>query len=390
MDAGPTDLDTAYTVGLWAKADSLVQSSAYDSVFSGGDASSFQMDVDNATAGNYRWRGDTNVNLGPVATDWVHLAVTYDGTTLKTYYNGAYVTEGTSAGVDFESFFIGRNRANDHYYEGTIDDVYVYNRPLDLAEIDLVMSGGGYPPRILVENGAKLVVGGFINQGRVEVRGSGILQTAGATSSAYDLALDTGATLDLTTGNLVVDYEGDTPFRDIEAKVKEGFAGGTWAGTGITSSSAAAHPQRLAALACIDNSDPLSKVGWSSGLTSLDGVAVDATSILIKYTYYGDLNLDGIVDSNDYDLIDNTFAAYDPLDPINTAPDGGWRWSVGDVTYDGVVDSNDYDKIDNAFKQQTGGLGSNLGLPVPTPEPATMLLLGLGAAVAIVRKRRSR
>ncbi|HUU92554.1 MAG TPA: PEP-CTERM sorting domain-containing protein, partial [Phycisphaerae bacterium] len=87
---------------------------------------------------------------------------------------------------------------------------------------------------------------------------------------------------------------------------------------------------------------------------------------------------------------DNTFAAYDPLDPINTAPAGGWRWSVGDVTYDGVVDSNDYDKIDNAFTQQSGALGSNLGLPVPTPEPASLLLLGLGAAASLARRRRSR
>ena len=126
--------------------------------------------------------------------------------------------------------------------------------------------------------------------------------------------------------------------------------------------------------------------GWSAGWTDLEGVPVDETSVLVKYTYYGDLNFDGIVDSNDYDLIDNTFALYDAFNP----PPGGWRWSVGDITYDGVVDSNDFDKIDNAFALQGGALGSNVGGPVPTPEPATVALLTLGSLSLLLQRRRTR
>ncbi|HUU89709.1 MAG TPA: LamG-like jellyroll fold domain-containing protein, partial [Phycisphaerae bacterium] len=365
---------------------------------------------DGWTGGNvhYQFNGNPmrwciNGNGGDVLLDnfafnagqWYHVVTTYDGATGETnlYVDGQHMQTKSDNGNNNPTITpgnIGAWNGNDREWDGRMDEFAIYDAVLTPAQVQHhydVALGGGVKGGINVSAGAKLAVGAFRDLNYIDMAGD-IVTTAGVTSSTRDLKMAAGATLDLQAGNLVVDYEGDTPFRDIEAKVKEGFADGAWAGTGITSSSAAAHPQRLAALACIDNSDPLSKVGWSSGLTSLDGVAVDATSILIKYTYYGDLNLDGIVDSNDYDLIDNSFVAYDPLDPINTAPAGGWRWSVGDVTYDGVVDSNDYDKIDNAFTQQSGGLGSNLGLPVPTPEPATVALLTLGSLSLLLQRRR--
>ena len=36
-----------------------------------------------------------------------------------------------------------------------------------------------------------------------------------------------------------------------------------------------------------------------------NGVAVDATTVIVKYTYAGDLNLDGLIDGADYGVIDN-------------------------------------------------------------------------------------
>jgi len=93
----------------------------------------------------------------------------------------------------------------------------------------------------------------------------------------------------------------------------------------------------------IDNSDPDIKIG---GLTEFAGVPVDGTSVLAACTWWGDANLDDIVDSNDYDRIDTNWLLWTQQGRV---PDGGFRWAVGDFNYDGTIDSNDYDKIDNAW-----------------------------------------
>ncbi|HUU91784.1 MAG TPA: S8 family serine peptidase [Phycisphaerae bacterium] len=158
------------------------------------------------------------------------------------------------------------------------------------------------------------------------------------------------ATLDLTDNNLIVDYDGTNPFSDIQDWIREGYNGGGWDGTGITSSDAKNHPQSITALGVIDNADTEPGIG---GLEDLDGEPVDETSVLVKYTYYGDANLDGIVDSNDYDRIDINWLLWVRYQKV---PDGGWRWAVGDFNYDGTIDSNDYDLIDNAYTHQGGAL----------------------------------
>ncbi|HUT94718.1 MAG TPA: RHS repeat-associated core domain-containing protein [Thermoguttaceae bacterium] len=236
-----------------------------------------------------------------------------------------------------------------------------------------------------IDGGSTLDLNGALDIGgyRLVREGAGPL-VVGALTIDEDAGQVPQGAVDLKDTNLIVDYPdgGPSPFADIAGWIASGYnadGGGYWDGPGITSSTAAAGT--ITAVGVIDNADPETKIGWSAGWTSFDGVPIDETSVLVKYTYYGDLNFDGIVDSNDYDLIDNTFALYDPDDPINTAPAGGWRWSVGDVTYDGVVDSNDYDKIDNAFALQSGALGG-IGGPVavavsatPAPAPPETALL---------------
>jgi len=107
--------------------------------------------------------------------------------------------------------------------------------------------------------------------------------------------------------------------------------------------------------------------------------------VLVKYAWYGDINLDGVVDFNDYNIIDNTFLSGDVTDQ---------HWQRGDLNYDGVVDFNDYNLIDNTFLAHAGeilsgtgpvGVGGGVGggMPAPTPEPATLALLALGAAATV-------
>ena len=71
------------------------------------------------------------------------------------------------------------------------------------------------------------------------------------------------------------------------------------------------------------------------------GQTVDATTVLVKYTYAGDANLDGAVDGGDYGMIDN-FAQVPSAD----------GYFNGDFNYDGVVDGGDYGVIDNNMQAQ--------------------------------------
>ncbi|MBE3070992.1 MAG: PEP-CTERM sorting domain-containing protein, partial [Planctomycetes bacterium] len=178
----------------------------------------------------------------------------------------------------------------------------------------------------------------------------------------------------------VVDYApGASPAAAVGNWIASGFRdgpGGYWDGPGIASSVAAADQDFLTAVGVLDNTD--AKVG---GKTTFAGEAVDATSILVTYTWWGDANLDGVVDANDYDVIDKNYL-FPPV-PDNMG------WWTGDFTYDGVIDANDYDRIDKAYLFQTGPLAAADGVaPVPTPEPATLALVAVGV-LALTRRRRA-
>jgi hypothetical protein len=68
--------------------------------------------------------------------------------------------------------------------------------------------------------------------------------------------------------------------------------------------------------------------------------------VLVKYTDYGDANLDGTVNVADYTRLDAGFISGGKLT----------GWFNGDFNYDGVVDGSDYTLMDNAFNMATGGL----------------------------------
>ena len=76
---------------------------------------------------------------------------------------------------------------------------------------------------------------------------------------------------------------------------------------------------------------------------SFDGEAIDASAVLVKYTYYGDTDFNGKVNFDDYVRIDNGF---------NNHLTG---WLNGDFDLNGAVNFDDYVLIDLAFNTQTAG-----------------------------------
>jgi hypothetical protein len=87
---------------------------------------------------------------------WTHVAVTYDGTTIRLFVNGTQVATTPQTGTvetNTNPLRIGGNSPYGEYFQGRIDDVRIYNRPQTAPEIqsDMAVSvGGGAPPDVTV------------------------------------------------------------------------------------------------------------------------------------------------------------------------------------------------------------------------------------------------
>ena len=156
--------------------------------------------------------------------------------------------------------------------------------------------------------------------------------------------------LDLADNDLIVHT---TPIASIADYISTGFDGGDWQGLGISSAIAAqvagdAHKTALGYAA-----------PGSIGVGSFDGQSVVGSTALVRYTYSGDANLDGAVDTTDFARMAAHFGSTTTL------------WSDGDFNYDGVVNALDF----NALATNFGQAMSAPALGALVPEPTSPLVL---------------
>ena len=136
----------AFSVAFWVKASSLGQPN-YASPFTNyyPNTSGFQIDVNGGNPGEYRIN-PSGLIFGTVTTDWVHLAVSCEGTSAQLYYNGSPTATGNLNDLNFNQFAIGVNRNRDNWFSGIIDDFRVYDYALTQEEIEQAMIG--MPPEL--------------------------------------------------------------------------------------------------------------------------------------------------------------------------------------------------------------------------------------------------
>jgi hypothetical protein len=191
--------------------------------------------------------------------------------------------------------------------------------------------------------------------------GNATMLTDGQSLLTRSFSISNGSTLDLRNNDMIVDYTSSSPLASIRTALASGYAQGNWSGSGITTSSAGSHPATTLGFA--EASDVLGLTGSATG--TFDGQTVDATTVLVKFTWLGDANLDGIVDASDLARISAT----------------GTTWASGDFNYDGVVNADDYALFALGDAEQQGNISTI------TPEPSLLCLLLLPLCVAPRRSR---
>src|SRR5438045_1685417 len=177
--------------------------------------------------------------------------------------------------------------------------------------------------------------------------------------------------MDLTNNAMVVDYTGASPAAAVRAALTSGYAGGSWNGVGLNSSTANA----------ASTTDTKTALGYAeaSSLGSIPAIfgTVDSDAVLVQHTLAGDGDLSGNVDLTDFTFLAANFNGT------------GKNWLQGDYNYDGTVNLSDFTFLAANFNKNVAAAASPLGQAVPEPATMSMMLLAIGGITAR-RGRRGR
>jgi autotransporter-associated beta strand protein len=191
-----------------------------------------------------------------------------------------------------------------------------------------------------------------------------------STITVTSLTLGTTANLDISDNDIVVNnptpVAAASSLTAITARVNAGFVSG---GNGIVTTTTGSGLETVG-------------FGLNSFLSypTFNGVTINDDSVLIKYTYFGDSNLDGFVTDDDLGYF---LAGYG----TNVS---GNPWILGDYNHDGFTTDDDLGFFLAAYGSTPGLAGGGIQA---IPEPSTLVLgtlAGLGLSALSLRRRRAK
>ena len=207
------------------------------------------------------------------------------------------------------------------------------------------------------------------------------------------LSIAAGGTLDLWDNALILrDQTGGTNqgtnLSTVQGLVNTAFDNGAWDKPGITSSTVIADLGAYSVLTVMVYDNTVLGVDSFEGINNLQ-TDNGGNQVMLKTTYLGDFDGNGIVNSADYGWLDFYY---------------GYGLTVGDLNGDGQVNSADYNGIDYGYGYQAYGVLAGGGQAAPAasaasasapaspeavPEPGTFGLL-LTGLLGLLGHRRSR
>ena len=220
----------------------------------------------------------------------------------------------------------------------------------------LILSGSLSMAGLNANNGVvELAQSGSI--GAVTVSGSGAMALTAHSGSTYtvldtsSLSITSGGSIDLWNNALILRASGTsenaTNLTAVKASVNAASDGLKWDGVGLGSTTAynEAQPTHTQALALMVYDNSVIKQGSFEGVSGLgyfDGeTPVGFNQVLVKLTYLGDFNADGMVNASDYTWLDGYALGANVL---------------GDLNGDGIVNATDYTWLDGSALNQSFGV----------------------------------
>jgi hypothetical protein len=170
-----------------------------------------------------------------------------------------------------------------------------------------------------------------------------------------------------------VDYAhgSPSPTSTIKDLIREGHNSGAWNGNGIATSLGTVSTHGLG-------------YGEASALNTIPPIFgnVDATAVLVRYTRFGDADLNAVVNLDDFNRLAANFGSSSAF------------WTHGDFNYDTLVNLDDFNRLAGNF-----GLVASPGGPTPAdwaalaaavPEPSLLWLTALDGVLIPRRPGRNR
>jgi autotransporter-associated beta strand protein len=224
-------------------------------------------------------------------------------------------------------------------------------------------------------------VNGALPDGSLNITG-GSAQLAANTGGAAltSLSIAPGGSLDIGNNHVILSDPGGGIDATIQGYLKNGYNSGNWNGAvgGVIMTSATTGTKY--------------GIGYADGADG--GIAgISSGQLEIKYTLYGDTNLDGAVNSVDFGNLAANFGK------------SGKIWDQGDFNYDGTVNSLDFGLLAGNFGKSVGSnadaasaadwaaldaFAAANGLIAEVPEPASFGLAALSAMSILMHRRRRR
>ncbi len=165
---------------------------------------------------------------------------------------------------------------------------------------------------------------GAIPDGTLAITGGTLqLGTNTGLTQVTSLAIINAGLLDVANNELIITYGSSDPMVAIQGYIASGYNNGTWNGPGIISSAAFGYKYGL---------------GYADGA---DGVVSGLSSgqIEVKYTLYGDANLDGVVNGSDFSILAANFGT------------GVTNWDQGNFLFTSSVNGADFSAMAGNFGQ---------------------------------------
>lgn len=272
----------------------------------------------------------------------------------------------------------------------TIRNQNTYSGPTDIRAGSVIFAAEQHIGPVNVHAGASASFQTRQCLAALNVKGTASFDATNQTLIVGQLQMIGDGVLDLIENDLLV-KSGEID--DIQQAIRNAFAGGTWAGAGLTSAAAIAGRTGLGYAA---GNDPA--LHLPGGL--FNGEPIGADSVLVKFTYLGDADLDGDVDASDVAKWALNFTG-----ELSSSAQATRVWTQGDWDYDGDVDASDVAKWALNFTGELSGGGLVIDAPgapaqaiaalqamgiVVVPEPRFWALSGVLTLLLLERARRGR